>query len=102
MSIPSKRGVSGITNATLPNILPELKEDIHARLFEGVTIEDFVQYAWCIPVDDINCILSRQWSLDLDLLRKYRKAKPESEMHDPFGRLRLATNLIADVRSSLG
>ena len=100
MSTPSKRGTVGVANATLTNIMPQLKEDTHNRLFDGAAIEDFVQFTWGIPVEDMDCILSEKWSLDSDLLQDYGDAKPESEMYKPFSRL--AENLITSVRSSLG
>ena len=100
MSTPSKRGTVGVTNATLTNIMPQLKEDTHDRLFDGATIEDFVQSTWGIPVEDMNHILSGNWSLDPGLLQNYGDAKPESEMYEPFSRL--AENLTTSVRSSLG
>ena len=100
MSTPSKRGAVGVTTPTLTNVMPQLKEDTNERLFDGATIEDFVQYTWGTPADDIHRIMSEKWSLDSALLEDYRSATSEPQMYKPFSSL--AENLISQVRTLMG
>jgi hypothetical protein len=99
MTTPSKRGATGASKATLDILLPRLREDTDAKLFDGVTIEQFVEHVWGVSPDEISQILTSEWILDAESLDKYKSADFEPKMYRPFSKI--ADELTNSVRDSL-
>ncbi|KAF8074630.1 hypothetical protein FPV67DRAFT_1474267 [Lyophyllum atratum] len=98
-STPSKRGVAGLEEHTLPFVEPALKADLHAKHSCNVPLLDFVMHVWGIDQKVAQHILSdsQNWQLRPESLAEYTAASREPMMYAPFAAM--ADSLVQDARS---
>lgn len=87
-STPNKQGAAGVRHRTRDNMDAALQEDLLGRTLRDVSIEDFVKRVYGFTSEDMNYIMSNQWTLDFEGLADYNtalsKGRPENALYLPF------------------